>query len=115
MRIRYSTYYLRWHKSIKYYKLRGLIPIPGIYFLYDRFKSFLGCIKWRATRDCKADGNRDPSNDKTCDHQIEDSDQGGYCECENGKKVMKKGCERLEFYGYAYTTCKEACSEKGIA
>ena len=45
---------------------------------------------------------------------IEPSDWG-YCECENGKRAMKKGDERLEFYGYAYDTCNDACSTKGAS
>ena len=55
-----------------------------------------------------------PAKDKNCDVVIDDNQDVGYCECENGKKAMQKGDKSLVYYGYAYNTCYDACFTEGI-
>ena len=59
---------------------------------------------WRQTGGCSVDGPREPTRDKGCLESISRTDSG-YCECLDGSKKMKKGCEPAQ-----YLTCEEACS-----
>ena len=70
------------------------------------------CIKWRQTSGCRFDGIREPENDKNCDAKIEW--ESGFCECKDGRKAMKKGCDLPSFYNFQYDTCNEACGNQGI-
>ena len=58
---------------------------------------------WRQTGGCRWDGPREEHNDKICCDKILEG-WSGYCECPDGTKKMKKGCE-LRVFG----TCNEAC------
>ena len=63
----------------------------------------LGVCAWRQTGECRWDGPRQSLNDKgRC--VVISEDWSGYCECADGRKVMKKGCEKS-----GYITCNEAC------
>ena len=71
-----------------------------------------GCIKWRQTGQCSAQGPREPDHDKSCDEEIKW--KSGYCECSNGRKEMEKRCETPAHYGYEFNTCEQACSYRGM-
>ena len=71
-----------------------------------------GCLKWRQTGQCSAGGPREPNQDKSCEADIKW--KSGYCECSNGRKEMKKGCQLPTYYGYEFNTCEEACSYRGM-
>ena len=62
---------------------------------------------WRQTQGCDSIGEREPDSDKSCSTVI-NSDWSGYCECADGSKKMKKGCEIGEF-----ATCNDACDREG--
>ena len=64
----------------------------------------LGDCFWRGSGDCRWDGPRDESRDKGCCAVIPE-DSSGYCECGDGTKTMKKGCEKRSYS----STCNEAC------
>ena len=66
---------------------------------------------WRQTGDCQPDGPREPENDRNCDEHIEY--ESGFCECRNGQKAMKKGCELPYYNDVNYDTCQEACANLG--
>ena len=66
---------------------------------------------WRQTGACQPDGTREPEHDKNCDEHIEY--ESGFCECRNGQKAMKKGCDLPYFYDVNYDTCEEACADLG--
>ena len=86
-----------------------------MFWEWERFHQFIECKGFRATTRCDPDlGAPDEPNDKLCVDDLQESLQSGYCECDNKKRVMKKGCERPAFYGYGYKTCKEACFSKGV-
>ena len=68
-------------------------------------------MKWRQTGGCKFDGPRQSALDRNCDEKIER--QSGYCECKDGRKAMKKGCEIPSFYGFQFDTCNQACANLG--
>ena len=70
-----------------------------------------GCVKWRQTGECSAEGPREIGSDKDCNVEIQW--KSGFCECTNGRKEMSKGCERPHYYGYEFTTCDEACANRG--
>ena len=70
-----------------------------------------GCVKWRQTGNCMANGPREPQNDKRCNERV--TWKSGYCECTNGRAAMEKGCEMPSFYDYEYDTCEEACAYIG--
>ena len=61
------------------------------------------CVAWRQTGNCDPDGPREQQNDKSCTAIIDDG-WSGYCECSDGVKRMKKGCDAGGF-----ATCNEAC------
>ena len=64
------------------------------------------CVAWRQTRGCNPDGPRETNKDNyDCSVEILD-DWSGYCECTDGSKRMKKGCQKG-----SYRTCNEACSD----
>ena len=71
-----------------------------------------GCVKWRQTGQCRADGIREPKKDKECNEEIKW--QSGYCECTNDRTEMLKGCELPSYYGHKYATCEEACAHRGV-
>ena len=71
-----------------------------------------GCVKWRQTSNCDAEGSREPENDKDCNVEIKW--KSGYCECTNGRKEMEKGCQEPTYYGFEFKTCEEACAYRGI-
>ena len=62
------------------------------------------CVKWRQTGECSPDGPREPIKDQRC-YRVIDDGWSGYCECDNGRKMMEKGCEIGDF-----STCDEACT-----
>ena len=62
---------------------------------------------WRQSASCRWDGPREEGSDKGCCDTISDG-WPGYCECANGTKTMKKGCEKG-----AFSSCKEACQDDG--
>ena len=61
------------------------------------------CMKWSQTAGCDPNGNRQPAKDKSCQVSINDN-WSGYCECRDGSKKMKKGCQKG-----AFRTCAIAC------
>ena len=63
----------------------------------------VGVCAWRQTGECRWDGPRQRGNDKGRCVVISEG-WSGYCECPDGRKVMKKGCEKS-----GYITCNEAC------
>ena len=85
--------------------------IVSTYFGEPRIGTSTECVKWRQTSGCKFDGPREPANDKNCDVKIEW--KSGYCECKDGRKTMKKGCDLPVFYGFNYDTCNQACADLG--
>ena len=62
---------------------------------------------WRQAGGCRWDGPREGDRDKGCCANIADG-WSGYCECADGTKTMKKGCEKG-----AFSSCKEACQYDG--
>ena len=67
----------------------------------------LGVCAWRQTGECRWDGPRQRGNDKGRCVVISEG-WSGYCECADGTKTMKKGCEKG-----AFISCKEACQDDG--
>ena len=83
-----------------------LIYCTDVYFCYLLVSTYFGeptigtsaeCVKWRQTGGCKFDGPREPENDKNCEMKVEW--KSGYCECKDGRKTMKKGCDLPVFMG----------------
>eukprot|EP00039_Didymoeca_costata_P010502 m.141424 g.141424 ORF g.141424 m.141424 type:complete len:1767 (+) comp14850_c0_seq6:155-5455(+) len=64
-----------------------------------------GCIAWRQTDGCRADGARQNIYDKPCNAPIE-SAMSGYCECANGEKRRISDC------GHATFTCADVCGSE---
>ena len=65
----------------------------------------LGCVGWRQTGGCAADGPRESDADKGCETRIL-SKWSGYCECENGTTTHAVGCLHADF------TCATACEQQ---
>lgn len=65
------------------------------------------CVGWRQTGGCSADGNREPHQDKPCDATI-DATMSGFCECGDGRRIRKPGCQHGEFM--EPFTCKAECA-----
>lgn len=61
------------------------------------------CVGWRQTKGCQPDGERDSSEDMPCSAWIKYG-RSGYCECENGRRVMAVTCEHSAF------RCDNACA-----
>lgn len=64
------------------------------------------CIGWRQTGGCSSEGVREVNGDKGCDQQI-DTGSSGFCECGEGYRVRKPGCEKRLMY--EPFTCSEEC------
>lgn len=60
------------------------------------------CVGWRQTGGCSAKGDREPSNDKACDVDIE-SGWSGFCECVGG--VVGVGCNHPQ------NNCANVCRQ----
>jgi len=60
------------------------------------------CVKWRATGNCDPAGPRIPSRDQDCSERIPNG-ESGYCECGNGRRVLRVNCEHSPFL------CSNAC------
>jgi hypothetical protein len=58
------------------------------------------CEGWKQTGECRANGPREPWNDKGCAALIP-SEHSGWCECSYG--VVNADC------GHGAATCDEAC------
>ena len=61
------------------------------------------CVGWVQTKDCDPNGERDPSKDLSCTDRINNGNPG-YCNCGNGRSVMRVTCEHSAF------VCKNACA-----
>jgi hypothetical protein len=59
---------------------------------------------WRQTKECRADGPREPGGDKSCVDEI-DGGASGYCECRGGHRVGF-GC------GHEEIVCATECSKQ---
>ena len=68
-------------------------------------------MKWRHSGTCWWDGPREEQNDEKCNQKVDR--RPGYCECGNGEKKMKKGCNPPSHFGFPYETCQDACTGKG--
>ena len=68
------------------------------------------CSKWRQTKDCRGDGERQIDQDKDCSLAIPDG-WSGYCECvdsQNGEEILHRfDC------GHKKLTCDFVCSHDG--
>ena len=68
------------------------------------------CTKWRQTKDCRGDGDREPTDDRDCAYAIPDG-WSGYCECvdtESGEEVLHRfDC------GHKRLTCDYVCAHDG--
>lgn len=64
------------------------------------------CIGWRQTSGCSPDGDREAQHDQTC-KQVIQPDASGYCECGDGRKIRKPGCQHGEVMD-AFT-CEDQC------
>jgi hypothetical protein len=62
-----------------------------------------GCLAFRATAECDANGVRTPEEDMGCTDEV-DSMHSGFCKCDSGD-VAKVDC------GHDTFTCDEMCSE----
>ena len=71
----------------------ALAPVPG------------KCISWRQTKDCAANGKRQPSMDRGCDEVVKGG-WSGYCECEGGIRTAESDCRHQPF------TCEAKCGEQ---
>jgi len=61
------------------------------------------CLGWRQTKDCDPNGIRFPTGDMKCKKRVANG-KSGYCECGNGRKVMRVTCEHSAFL------CSNACA-----
>ena len=71
----------------------AVAPVPG------------KCISWRQTKDCAANGKRQPSMDRGCDEVVKGG-WSGYCECEGGIRTAESDCRHQPF------TCEAKCGEQ---
>ena len=55
-----------------------------------------GCIAWRQTGGCNANGDREPKGDQNCNKQVSDG-SSGFCECEGGRVAKRVGCKHKAF------------------
>ena len=60
------------------------------------------CVKWRATKECRADGEREEEKDLGCDQQVK-AQSSGYCECSDGTTRAHSAC------GHGIFTCQQEC------
>jgi len=65
-------------------------PVPG------------KCISWRQTKDCMANGKRQPSMDRGCNEVVKGG-WSGYCECDGGIRAAESDCRHQPF------TCEAKC------
>eukprot|EP00658_Telonema_sp_P-2_P079729 TRINITY_DN7786_c0_g1_i3.p1 TRINITY_DN7786_c0_g1~~TRINITY_DN7786_c0_g1_i3.p1 ORF type:complete len:614 (+),score=180.59 TRINITY_DN7786_c0_g1_i3:196-2037(+) len=65
----------------------------------------LDCIKWRQTKGCNPNGDREPEYDKLCSVSIP-TGASGYCECAGDIRRNKVPCVHATF------DCAQACSGK---
>jgi protein kinase C substrate 80K-H len=68
------------------------------------------CAKWRQTRDCRGDGDREPKDDKDCTHLISDG-WSGFCECVNTDS-SEEVLHRFDC-GHKKLTCDYVCKHDG--
>lgn len=73
---------------------------PGLWKTGRKFAA--ECVRWRATANCTADGERVPEKDRECFDFVRDGD-AGYCECPGGVLTAQSACEHEPF------TCQRAC------
>ena len=62
------------------------------------------CVAWRQTKDCSANGKRQPNMDKGCEDKIQGG-WSGYCECEGGIRTAESDCKHESF------VCETKCGE----
>lgn len=83
-------------------------PVAETEAVAGNFKIF--CSKWRQTKDCIGNGERQPDSDKDCEVKILDG-WSGYCDCvdsETGAEI------RHEFdCGHKPLTCSYVCTHEG--
>ena len=61
------------------------------------------CISWRQTGNCDPQGERESTQDLSCDAVVPQG-ASGYCECKGGRKEQLSTCEHDSF------TCENICS-----
>jgi hypothetical protein len=64
-----------------------------------------GCVSWRQTGGCAADGEREPDKDLPCDVPPE-TGASGYCECVADIRAQQKRCEDTAMI----LNCDRACA-----
>ena len=64
-----------------------------------------GCVGWRQTGGCNANGNREQQGDKRCHENVHDG-ISGYCECEGGRRAKQVGCKHKAFQ------CANECTKQ---
>jgi len=60
------------------------------------------CVRWRATSNCSADGDRVPDKDRSCFEFVPDG-ESGFCECPGGAVTARSACEHEPL------TCQREC------
>ena len=58
---------------------------------------------WRSTKKCDPHGELDPTNNMECDQRVVGG-KSGYCDCGDGRQVMRVTCEHSAFL------CSNACN-----
>ena len=62
------------------------------------------CVSWRQTLGCNSNGGCDSNRDLSCNVNVP-RNASGFCECKNGKKMIKECVDDLQ-----YDTCEDACN-----
>ena len=58
--------------------------------------SVVGCVMWRQTGGCRAQGPREPEQDMECDRAVAPG-RSGWCECKNGRTAKEVSCNHHGF------------------